>query len=454
MGRWYGWLIAGLLAVAVITLGFGQWRNQQRMANALESGYQRDFYTVLDQVEQLEALLGKGLVSASSRQQVFLLTEVWSRANTAQSALGQLPFTELNLSASRKFLAQMGDYAYSMAKRVAGGRELEPEHKEQLQRFYREVQEYGRVLHRTEQELHAQGYRWGTAVAGMSPLGRQVPKTQGAAAQLDGLKEMDQRFDGLPVLIYDGPYSDQVGATEPKGLAGAAKISGAEAEKRAEEFVNQRDDGHYRAVRTAEVEGSISAYGVTLDGRERPGIVTVDVSIQGGKILSFLNSRPIEEANLSGEEAERKAESFLADRGFANMEKTYAITEGNSRWIVYAAKEGDIRLYPDQVKVQVALDDGEIVGFEGMMYYLNHHRRNLPEPELTQKEAAQKLADHLEVKSGRLALIPLAGGREVLTYEFIVDFEGKTYLIYINALNGEEENILKLVESPQGELTI
>ena len=454
MRRWYGWLIAGLLAVAVVTWGFSHWRNQQRMANALESNYQRDFYTVVEQVEQLEAILGKGLVSGSSRQQVFFLTEVWSRANTAQSALGQLPFTDLNLSASRKFLAQMGDYAYTMAKRIAGGQELDDEQIQQLESFYREIREYGRVLQRTEQALHENGYRWAAALTGRSSPRNQVPETRQVSSELDGFKEMEQRFDGLPVLIYDGPFSDQIGETEPKGLTGMKKIDREEAERQAEQFVNQMAGGNYKAVRSSEIEGPIPAYGVTLDGQGRSGIIMADVSAQGGKVLAFLNSRPVSNANLTAEEAERKAQAFLEDRDFKGFEKTYGITENNTRWIVYAATDGEVRLYPDQVKVQVALDDGEIVGFDGTMYYAIHHRRDLPEPELTPEKAESKLASNLEVKSRRLALIPLTGGREVLTYEFITDFNGENYLVYINAVTGDEENILKLVDTPQGELTI
>lgn len=454
MRRWYFWLIAGLLAVAVVTWGFDRWQNQQRLANALESSYQRDFYTVVEQVEQLEAILGKGLVSGSSRQQVFLLTEVWSRANIAQSALGQLPFTDLNLSASRKFLAQMGDYAYTMAKRIAGGQELENEHKEQLERFYREVREYGRVLQRTERDLHQNGYRWAATINGRSFLRNQVPETRQVGSELDGFKEMEQRFDGLPVLVYDGPFSDRIGEPELKGLTGVEKISQEEAEKEAEQFVNQMERGHYRAIRSEEIEGPVPAYGITLDGQGRPGLIMADVSFKGGKVLSFLNSRPVSQANLTVEEAERKAQAFLEDRGFKDFEKTYGITENNTRLIVYAAKEGNIRLYPDQVKVQVALDDGEIVGFDGTMYYSNHHRRDLPEPELTEEEAERKLASHLKVTSRRLALIPLSGGREVLTYEFVTDYDGEKYLVYINALTGDEENILKLIDTPQGELTM
>lgn len=454
MRRWYTWVIAGLLVIGVF-LWMGQREQQMRMANALENSYQRDFYIVVDQVGQLKALLDKGLISGSPPQQVFLLTEVWSRANTAQNALGQLPFKELNLSASRKFLAQMGDYAYSLARQVARGQDLANEHKEQLHRFSREVGEFGQVLLQTGDELHKTGYRWASALdnSGLRMFASRKPKETPQMEQLDGFKEMDQRFDGMPVLVYDGPFSDEDEKKEPKALTGK-DITQEEGENKSKEFINQEANGKYEIVGSQPVEGNIPAYGVTLEDDEGLGRVVVDIAVKGGHILSFLNSRPIGEVQLDEGEAEAKAQAFLKARGYNNMEKTYAVSENNARWIVFVALDDEIRLYPDQIKVQVALDNGEIIGFDGMMYLTNHHKRQLPKPKISPEEGAQRINPELTINSERLALIPLAGGREVLTYEYQVDFAGESYLVYINALSGEEENILQLVPAGKGELAI
>lgn len=455
MKRWYFWPIGILLLIGVLAWGYNEGINRQRITNSLENGYQRDFYTVLNQVGQLEALLGKGLVSASPGQQVFLLTEIWSRANTAQSALGQLPFMELNLSASRKFLAQMGDYAYGLAKRVARGDSLETEHKEQLQSFYQEARQYGSVLKKTEMELSKSGYRWAEALGkpGLKIIKEKQAKRSDSG--FEGIKEMEQRFDGLPVLIYDGPFSDQVDEKKPKSLAGQKEeITVAEAKKKAEQFVNQLPDSNYQAIKSEEVHGHIPAYNITLDGRGRPGMITVDISVKGGQVLSFLNSRPVKETRLKEEAAEAKAKAFLLEKGYNNLVKTYGVTEKNTRWLVFVVKEDGVRLYPDQIKLQVALDDGEVIGFNGMMYLMNHHSRKLPEPMLSETEAAEKLNSDLAIKSTGLALIPMAGGREIFTYEFLVNHHDENYLIYINAETGEEENILKLILAPEGELVI
>ncbi len=455
MARWYKWVLVAIVLAGIAFFSYGEWNNRQRLANALESNYQRDFYTVLNQVGQLEALLSKGLVSNAPGQQVFFLTEVWGRANTAQSTLGQLPFMELNLAKSRKFLAQLGDYAYVMAKKVANGEQLATQQRDQLLAFQQEVKEYAKALRQAEKELHETGYRWAEAMNKpvLKRIGTDIAEQE--QDKLIGFKDMEQRFEGMPTLIYDGPLSDGVGREEPKGLPDdKEKITQKEAERAAEEFVNQGGDWNYEAIRSSEINGNLPAFGVTLDGRGNPGMITCDVSSQGGQVLAFLNSRFVDENRLSKEEAEEKALSFLEKKEFLGLEQTFGITENNTHWLVFTVKEGGVRLYPDQIKLQVALDDGEIIGFDGMMYFMNHHKRELPEPKLSSKEAMNKLSPDLTVKSNRLALIPLSGNKEVLTYEFLVEYHDEDYLVYINALTGDEENILKLIIAPEGELTI
>ena len=60
----------------------------------------------------------------------------------------------------------------------------------------------------------------------------------------------------------------------------------------------------------------------------------------------------------------------------------------------------------------------------------------------------------MKLESTRLAVIPTDSYSEVLTYEFKGKIEDNTFLIYINAKTGKEENILILLETEGGLLTI
>ena len=46
------------------------------------------------------------------------------------------------------------------------------------------------------------------------------------------------------------------------------------------------------------------------------------------------------------------------------------------------------------------------------------------------------------------------GSHERLTYEFKAKMDGEDFLVYINALTGEEERIFKLLHTPGGTLVL
>jgi len=85
---------------------------------------------------------------------------------------------------------------------------------------------------------------------------------------------------------------------------------------------------------------------------------------------------------------------------------------------------------------------------------MTHHRRTLPVPRLMPSQARAKLSTHLKnVSGGRLVLIPAGAEQEKLTYEFRGQLDNDTFLIYINALNGKEEQVLRLVRNQEGILS-
>ena len=60
----------------------------------------------------------------------------------------------------------------------------------------------------------------------------------------------------------------------------------------------------------------------------------------------------------------------------------------------------------------------------------------------------------LKVESGKLAIIPTEYQTEILCYEFKGKVNDKNYIVYINAENGREEDILLVVDTGNGTLTM
>lgn len=108
-----------------------------------------------------------------------------------------------------------------------------------------------------------------------------------------------------------------------------------------------------------------------------------------------------------------------------------------------------VLLYPDLIRIQVRMDTAQVVGLEAHNYWLNHTRRNLPQPALTAAEAGRQIPD---VQSSRLCLLPYQN-QELLCHEFTVLHEGETYLIYLDAQSGREVELLKTIPVENGSLT-
>lgn len=181
-------------------------------------------------------------------------------------------------------------------------------------------------------------------------------------------------------------------------------------------------------------------------------------------MLLFLCQRPVGQSRLTPEETAARAAGFLRRSGFAALAPVSSTGEGGVQTVAFAAtmpapgpsmggttqpgEPGRVILYPDLVKVAVARDDGSILAFDATQYYVAHRRRRLPPPALSAEQARARAAEGGMAARPLLPLIPLPGGREELAWEVTVRRRDGVYLIYINAANGREERVARLVPVP------
>ena len=78
-----------------------------------------------------------------------------------------------------------------------------------------------------------------------------------------------------------------------------------------------------------------------------------------------------------------------------------------------------------------------------------------PKKLFSKLRAQDRVSPKLKVESSQLAVIPTGSLEEKLCYEFKCKAQnGRNVLVYLNAETGEEEQILLLVETPTGTLTV
>ena len=136
------------------------------------------------------------------------------------------------------------------------------------------------------------------------------------------------------------------------------------------------------------------------------------------------------------------------------MKETYFIKEGHIVTINYAYNDNGVIIYPDLIKVKIALDNGEILGIETAGYLNSHTERSYVEPKISIDQAREKINSKLEILSENMAIIPTEWKTEINCYEFKGKVGEREFLVYINVETGKEEDILVILDTPGGTLTV
>jgi len=440
-----------LIVLALLLLG-GTGIYQYKRAEALEqmvtNQYTRAFEELVDSVNDLDVTLSKSAVSSSAGMMTDIAENINRQAAFAQSNLGQLPISHVELDNAAKFLSQVGDFTYMLTKKLMSGGRVSADEQAQLAA----LTEYSGTLTKSLDELQAEFFNGNLDFhrlesEGNIHLAAQRENTIGA-----GMETLEKNFSEYPSLIYDGPFSDHVNKMEAKRLRNEREITREEAQQKAARFLGDDVSGELSFL--GETDGTIAAYSFGGTGAQGQQLA-LEITKQGGYVVYMLENRTVEERNMDAERATQIGAEFLKQNGIWGMKESYWELVDNIATINYAFMQDGIMMYPDLIKLKIALDDGEILGYESRGFLMAHEdRRSLPEVLISPEQARAMVNPNLTVEAQSMAVIPLDGGREVLCYEFKGNFGEKKFIVYINAATGAEEEILILVQGEEGTLTM
>lgn len=444
--------ILGILLVAALAFGVRERNQKDEYKTALTNDYQRLFYDSKAHIENVEVSLSKALLSDSKEQNVLHLSQIMQQANSAQEKLTQMPIIQSDIGKTNKFLTQVSDYSYALIKDHLEGKPLDEKQKKSL----RSLGNYSTYLAAELNDVHDKVMKGDIELETVKQTGKKGAQKADKNMLATQLVHLEEEMTKYPELIYDGPFSDQARRIPAKAL-GNKKINKVEAKKIAQDFLNNKDIGKVEMFETGKdinKEATIPSYTFSITSKSKDkGTSYVAVSKTGGKIVWMNNSRIVENKKLSTEQARKKAEEFLKSKQHDNMELNYVQINNNIVTLNFALKQGDVTIYPDLIKVKVALDNGDIVGYDALHYLKEHQKREIKPAKLTADQAKKKVNYDFEITNTRLAIIPKGIKSEVMCYEFKGDFEGNNFIVYINADTGAEEQILRVVTDKDGTLT-
>lgn len=420
-----------VLAVVLLAVSWIQTARLNRAAAAASAVYQKAFYETCELTEAMSVNLHKLLVAGDGGQAQQLLNEITQQAQGSLGNLALLPMGEDMISATIKFINQVGDFSETLSVRLAGGGAISESDYETISTLSENAAAFtvgmGSLLARVESgEVLLDGSR----SAGGETL---YPLTNPAAE--------------YPTLLYDGPFSDGAAGGDYRYLSGLPVVTAEEAQQSLAAFL-----GGVTEIRlTGEGSVPVDCYEFALTANGYP--LTAGVTKQGGKVLYVLSDVDVTEVNYTAEQLLGTARAFLIARGFGPMEMSYYSRFDGILTVNYAAVQNDVILYPDLVKVQISMRDGAVIGVETGNYLLNHTERTLELPRITEEEAAARIGSQLTPQRVRLSVIPV-NTSEVLCYEIRATDGMNTYLVYIDAMTGAERELMQVVSDESGALVM
>lgn len=431
-------VVAVILLTAIILLSvfLGLSRSDGKSWMAMsENNMESAYYTLTDSLLNIENNFSKLRVTRDGNLAGEMLIDVAMDSQTAAANLAILSYSGYDMSALVKFCNQVGDYSKYLVTKLTGGEELSEEDYNTLAKLYEATYSIGKKLNAVKDALMS-GEK---IVTGLDEFNSHFAEI--ADSLVDGSIQ-------YPSLIYDGAFSDSLEERQPKSLSG----EDIDPEKQQDNITKILCDYKIKSVKyTGESDNGFTAYvyDVTLEDGSN---VYLQLAKKGGSIVMWDKQFDSQQPTLSVEEGVVLAEQYMQKQGYENVKGVYACVTDSVLYVNICYVENDIVIYPDMIKIKVSLDDGKIIGFEGLNYIYNHTERSLETPAVTEGEVRNMDFGGLEVQSVRLALIPLDNGKETLTYEVYGKVGNYAYYVFIDAKTGKAVEVLQVIDSDEGEL--
>ena len=433
------------LLLLIFGLGYYAYALNEKSDNVQKNSYDYSFSELVNYVNNIENYLAKSMISKSITHNAETLSKIWRDSNLAIVYMENIPFDDTGSSKSIKFLNHVSDYTYELAKKSINGEELANQDIENLKVLYRYANDLKNTLNEMAREINNGVLSW-------DDLKNTSKLAFSDDENINIFSSIESNFDDYEGLIYDGAYSDYIIKNQKLGLIGD-EIDGETAKNKIKEIWS-KDEVEDIKEGSNSTGGDIDSYNFSVKLKGHSNEIDISISKKGGWIIEIINDRVVSEEKIANEEAISKGKEFLNRLGYMNMKETYSLKEENIVTINYAYEEDGILMYPDLIKVKVALDNAEILGIEAAGYLNSHTDRHLATNIISVEEARNELYSNINIEHERKAVIPLDNNQEVYCYEFEGTVEDTRFLVYINAETGKEEEILILLETEGGTLTI
>lgn len=444
-------LIVTLIVVFSSTFAILMTLERTDYRNYLQGQYSKNIYELLTAVDNIQDNLSKSAIVDDKNQRMLIFEEIFRYSTMASDRLHSLPIPQERVNETSKFLIQVGDFCYTLVKDSVSGEEITEEQLSAIDNLSDQSYELRENLNGLLQEINEGKVKWGEIRKKATGV---LPKSEEDVVG-QKFQNIQKQVAQYPALIYDGPFSENILEIEPK-VNEEKEVSIEEAKDFLKKALANRDIKDIKE-RNSESNTKIESYGfnVTLNGRDEKENIVCDISKRGGKVIYLMDNKALNKPNIELEKAIEIGKEYLESLGYENMQPTYTLKYEDNVTINYVFTIDDILVYTDQIKLKVALDNGDIIGMEADKYLVSHTKnREIPTININADEGKENIGKRLELKNIKLVIVPGEMNKEKLCYEYSGTYRDDEYKVYIDVTSGNFERIIKIINTVNGKLAI
>lgn len=416
-------VIAGLSVALALAV-----ERQNQYRTDLENMYEKSYYDTMYSVSLMENNLDKLSVSNDRMMQRNLLGDICREAERAESNLAQLNSQNESIDNIMKFLNQLGDYCSYLSRKVEG-EDLSEEESQKMAEFSNKLSIIWTNLQSVQQELMQGGRLMGKFNSDLNYLN-------------DAFANINNTEEQFPEMNYDGPFSDDViKRKEPELLKGKQLVTAEQCKQKIATFFPDKTVNVRQLGESGDIIIPYYLFEVEVDNVKG----TMQMSKQGGYLINFDSYKAIASPDLDEQQCIAIAEEFLANAGYTGMKQVWTSNFNSTLYVNFVYTQNDIIIYPDMIKVKVACDTGNIVGFEALNYIYNHkENRNLTEKSIDDVDYEPNR--NFTLQESRIAVIPTEFNSEITVAEYVLQRDEDIFYVYVDIEDGKEFKILKQVD--------
>lgn len=427
-------LLVALIGMAV--WGYQENKEKNSVLIKAENQYQRAFHDLTSHISKLQTELGNTLAVNSTHNDMYRkgLINIWRLTGEAQNEISQLPLAVMPFTKTSNFLDQISKFSYRTAVRDLSKNPMSEEERSTLFALYEHSKDIAKELSTVQRDILTSNLRWMDVE--MAIASEKQPMDN---AILDGFQLVDKKIGEYPEIQW-GPGNP--GQTPYRSFAAIAgeEFNAEKVKAKAAEFLGVKDTNALQVIEDGKGT-QLHSFRVVTTKPDSGQEVQLDYTQKGGQMTWYMAPRDVAARNLDIRGARDAAFEFLDRLGFTEMTPVSFDEYMNVATLTMVNRVGDVLVYPEKMVVEVALDNGEVIGLQTMDYLLEHKERTFAEPEMTEAEAREGLNPDFEIQQTRLSLIRNEMDEEVLCYEFLGKVNGSRFKIFLNANDGIEESV-------------